>query len=385
MAAEKVLWMNPADHEISYANNSFYQKEVLVKVRPIVEEAITDMLKKIGVPTCMKVVDMGCASGPNTFQAVSHVIDTVHGMCQQQELKLPEFEVLLNDLPGNDFNSVFKSIPDFYKQKGDLVQERCFIRGVAGSFYHRLFPSASLHFVHSSNGLHWLSKLPVGLENNKGNICMARSSPPNIFKAYANQFQEDFTNFLSSRSREIVRQGCMVLTFMVRRNPNPSHEHHCLELLAKSLLDLVAQGIVKEADVDSFNLPIYPPCKEEVVDIVEKEGSFETKQLQVFVMDIDPLSRDEKVRNKEFYMKMGNNIANTFRAGLEPILCGHFGDAILDELFRKFASHVADDPNSSMHQIVNLVGSSQEPCSAPRRDVKGSLSRCGNLFLPNTI
>ncbi|MBA0766848.1 hypothetical protein Gotri_015849, partial [Gossypium trilobum] len=205
---------------------------------------------------------------------------------------------------------------------------------------------------------------------------MARSSPPNIFKAYANQFQEDFTNFLSSRSKEIVRQGCMVLTFMVRRNPNPSHEHHCLELLAKSLLDLVAQGIVKEADVDSFNLPIYPPCKEEVVDIVEKEGSFETKQLQVFVMDIDPLSRDEKVRNKEFYMKMGNNIANTFRAGLEPILCSHFGDAILDELFRKFASHVADDPNSSMHQIVNLVGSSQEPCSAPRRDVKGSLSRC---------
>ncbi|KAB2064605.1 hypothetical protein ES319_A09G031500v1 [Gossypium barbadense] len=284
------------------------------------------MLKKIGVPTCMKVVDMGCASGPNTFQAISHVIDTVHGLCEQQGLKLPEFEVLLNDLPENDFNSVFKSIPDFYKQKGDLVQERSFIGGVA-----------------------------VGLENNKGNICMARSSPPNIFKAYANQFWEDFTNFLSSRSKEIVRQGCMLLTFMVRRNPNPSHEHHCLELLAKSLLDLVAQGIVKEAYVDSFNLPIYPPCKEEVVDIVEKEGSFEIKQLQVFVMDIDPLSRDEKVRNKEFYMKMGNNIANTFGAGLEPILCGHFGDAILDELFRKFASHEADDPNRSMHQIVNLM------------------------------
>nr|KJB33840.1 hypothetical protein B456_006G033500 [Gossypium raimondii] len=337
MAAEKVLWMNPADHEISYANNSFYQKEVLAKVRPIVEEAITDMLKKIGVPTCMKVVDMGCASGPNTFQAISHVIDTVHGMCQQEEL--PEFEVLLNDLPGNDFNSVFK----------------CFIRGVAGSFYHRLFPSTSLHFVHSSNGLHWLSKLPVGLENNKGNICMARSSPPNIFKAYANQLQEDFTNFLSSRSKEIICQGCMVLTFVVRRNPNPSHEHHCLELLAKSLLDLVAQGIVKEADVDSFNLPVYLPYKEEVVEIVEKEGSFEIKQLQLFIMDTDPLSKDEKVRNKEFYVKMGNNIVNTFKAGLKPILYCHFGDAILDELFRKFASHVADDPNSSMHQMVTLV------------------------------
>ncbi|MBA0683430.1 hypothetical protein Goari_025090 [Gossypium aridum] len=185
---------------------------------------------------------------------------------------------------------------------------------------------------------------------------MARSSPANIIKAYSNQFQEDFTNFLSSRSKEIIRQGCMVLTFVVRRNPNPSHEHYCLELLAKSLLDLVAHvGIVKEADVDSFNLLIYLPYKEEVVEIVEKEGSFEIKQLQLFVMDTDPLSKDEKVRNKEFYMKMGNNIANTFRVGLEHILCCYFGDAILDELFRKFVSHVADDPNSSMHQMVSLV------------------------------
>ncbi|MBA0857596.1 hypothetical protein Goshw_014411, partial [Gossypium schwendimanii] len=114
-------------------------------------------------------------------------------------------------------------------------------------------------------------------------------------------------------------------------------------------------GIVKEADVDSFNLTIYLPYIEEVVEIVKKEGSFEIKQLQLFVMDTNPLSKDEKVCNKEIYMKMGNNIANTFRAGLEPILCCYFGDAILDELFRKCASHVADDPNSSMHQMVSLM------------------------------
>ncbi|KAE8670603.1 hypothetical protein F3Y22_tig00112114pilonHSYRG00005 [Hibiscus syriacus] len=142
-------------------------------------------------PACVKVADLGCSSGPNTFHTISQVIDTIHGICKREELQFPEFEVLLNDLPDNDCNYVFKSIPDFIerlkKEKGDMVQERCFI-GVAGSFYGRLFPTRSLHFVNSSYVLNWLTKLPVGLENNKGNVYMARSSPPNVFQAYADQF-----------------------------------------------------------------------------------------------------------------------------------------------------------------------------------------------------
>ncbi|MBA0629280.1 hypothetical protein Godav_023862 [Gossypium davidsonii] len=93
----------------------------------------------------MKVADLGCSSGPNTFMAIWHIIETVHGISKQEQLKLPEFEVLLNDLPENDFNSSPKSVPGFYeklkKERGDMLQERCFIGGVGGSFYHRLFPT----------------------------------------------------------------------------------------------------------------------------------------------------------------------------------------------------------------------------------------------------
>ncbi|MBA0571025.1 hypothetical protein Golob_004621 [Gossypium lobatum] len=106
-----------------------------------------------------------------------------------------------------------------------------------------------------------------------------------------------------------------------RKNPNPSDQDYGWELLAKSLLDL---GVVKEGDMDSFNLPLYTPCKEEVAEIVVREGSFEINNLQVFVIDSDPLSRDEQLCNKDssfiFYTKIGENIANTIRAGLETIL-----------------------------------------------------------------
>ncbi|GMI80270.1 hypothetical protein like AT5G66430 [Hibiscus trionum] len=351
MAAENALHMNAAEHEISYANNSVFQKEVILKVRPIIEESIIAAFSEF-VPACMKVAELGCSSGPNTFVAIALVVDIIHAICRQQQLKLPELEVLLNDLPENDFNSMFRSVPNFIdrlkKEKGDMG---CYVGGVAGSFYDRLFPTRSLHFVHCSYALMWLSKVPVGVESNKGNIFMARSSPPNVFKAYADQFQKDFTKFLSMRSEEIIPQGRMVLTFMARKNQNPSDEDYGWELLAKSLLDLVAQGVVKEADVDSFNLPMYSPCKEEVAEIVEREGSFEINELQVFVVDTVPLSREKQLRDED----VAKTIANTVRAATEPILCDHFGDSIIEELFIRFAENVANAPNNSMHQRVSIV------------------------------
>ncbi|KAL4387591.1 hypothetical protein GQ457_09G025230 [Hibiscus cannabinus] len=353
MAANKVLPMNAADHELSYANNSFLQEAVISKVTPIIEESVSDMFKEI-CPTSIKVADLGCSSGPNTFRTISQVIDTIHGICKRQQSALPEFEMLLNDLPENDFNSVFESVPGFIqrlkKEKGDGVQERCFICGVAGSFYRRLFPTKSLHIVLSSYALMWLSKVPVGVENNKGNIHMTRTSPPNVTKAYADQFQKDFTSFLSMRSEEIIPQGRMVLTFMARETPSPSNDDYILDLVAKSLLDLVSQGVVEEADVDSFNLPIYAPCKEEVAEIVEREGSFQINSLQVFEVGGDDMVFDDNI-----CMQAGEIAANGARASLEPIICSHFGDAVIDKLFTRFATIAADSLSPVNYKRVNIV------------------------------
>ncbi|MBA0696757.1 hypothetical protein Goari_003283 [Gossypium aridum] len=107
MAEATVVCMNAADHEISYADNSDFQisLQVMLKLRPIIEESITLKFSNT-VPTYKKVADLGRSSGPNTFMTISHIIDTLHGICQQEHLKLPKFKVLLNDLPENDFNAV---------------------------------------------------------------------------------------------------------------------------------------------------------------------------------------------------------------------------------------------------------------------------------------
>ncbi|XP_022773999.1 benzoate carboxyl methyltransferase-like [Durio zibethinus] len=355
-AAVNALCMNGGDKEISYANNSLFQKTVIVKTRRVLEDTIKDLLSNV-FPTCVKVADFGCSSGPNTFLTISEIVDTVHEICRQAQLKSPEFQVFLNDLPGNDFNAIFRSVPAFLdelkREKGDLFGH-CTISGVPGSFYGRLFPSRSLHLIHSSNSVHWLSKVPDGVEN-KWNIYMAKSSPPHVFKAYAKQFQEDFSLFLRMRSEEIKPRGHMVLTLMGRRNPDPSTEFYGWELLATSLCELVEEGLVKEADLDSFNLPLYTPYKEEVREIIQEEGSFELDRLEVFEVNWD--TKEDTNNNGSVLDKYerGQKLANITRAVTEHLLACHFGDAIIDRLFTRLALHEAENLDSNDEKVVNFV------------------------------
>lgn len=78
---------------------------------------------------------------------------------------------------------------------------------------------------------------------NKGNIYMAKTSPPGVFRAYLKQFQKDFSIFLKSRSEEIVPGGRMVLTLLGRASGDPSSKECCYiwELLAQALNDMVSE------------------------------------------------------------------------------------------------------------------------------------------------
>ncbi|KAJ0097076.1 hypothetical protein Patl1_28974 [Pistacia atlantica] len=84
MAAVKIPHMNAGDGETSYAKNSLLQKTVILKVRPFLEETIKDMFSSSS-PTCFKVADLGCSSGPNTLLVVSEIIDIIQGICHQRQ------------------------------------------------------------------------------------------------------------------------------------------------------------------------------------------------------------------------------------------------------------------------------------------------------------
>ncbi|MED6181197.1 S-adenosyl-L-methionine:benzoic acid/salicylic acid carboxyl methyltransferase 3 [Stylosanthes scabra] len=329
--------MNGGDGETSYARNSFLQRKVICLTKSIREEAIRKVYCS-KTPRSLVIADLGCSSGPNTFLVVSEVIMAVEKLCRElkHDDESPEYQVLMNDLPGNDFNSIFMSLDLFLEQLSREVEGGigpCYVSGVPGSFYGRIFPTNTLHFVHSSYSLMWLSQVPEGVENNKGNIYMSSTSPLNVFEAYYEQFQRDFSSFLKCRAQEVVEGGCMVLTFLGRRSDDPSSKECCYiwQLLAMALNEMVAEGIIKEEEMDRFNIPQYTPSPWEVKSEVMKEGSFNIDRLEVSEVHWNPFNDDESYSGDGGY-----HVAKLMRPVAEPLLASHFGEAIIEEAFCRY-------------------------------------------------
>ncbi|CAN6861920.1 unnamed protein product [Brassica oleracea] len=170
----------------------------------------------------IRVADLGCATGSNTFDTVDIVVETlrrrytaVYGGVS------PEFEAFFCDLPCNDFNMLFRLLTE--KQK--VASSKYFAGGVAGSFYDRLFPRGTIHVAVSLSALHWLSQIPEKvLEKgsrtwNKGKTWV-EGAKKEVVDAYAEQSDKDLDDFLKCQKAEMVKGG--VLFVLMTDRPSGS-------------------------------------------------------------------------------------------------------------------------------------------------------------------
>ncbi|KAF8033365.1 hypothetical protein BT93_D2083 [Corymbia citriodora subsp. variegata] len=225
------------------------------RAKPVLQETLRELYLD-SFPECLKLADLGCSSSPNTLLLLREIIDYIDATRKQLNKKEPMFQMFLNDLFHNDFNTVFKLIPSFYEELrrekgGDFGQ--CFIVAMPGNFYGRLFPDHSLHFIHSSYSVHWRSQVPANLVSelgsplNKGHICLARTSPRSVHEAYLDLFKMDMTLFLKSRSEELVPGGRMMFT-MIGRNASVNlledQVSNIWELLGMTISDMVKEVLL---------------------------------------------------------------------------------------------------------------------------------------------
>lgn len=188
------------------------------------------------------LADLGCSVGPNTVIAMQNFMEAIKLKYQDQgpahSQILPQFQVFFNDQVLNDFNTLFRSLPQ---------DRQYFAAGVAGSFYGRLFPESSIHFVYSSTALHWLSRVPEELRDrnsaawNKGRIHYT-SAPDEVIKAYSAHFAKDMQIFFDDRAKEIVSGGMMVLIIPASDDKLPRSQDAVgitFNCMASSLMDMV--------------------------------------------------------------------------------------------------------------------------------------------------
>ncbi|KAK1435043.1 hypothetical protein QVD17_00801 [Tagetes erecta] len=369
MTLVNILHMNIGDGNSSYANNSFFTEVVMQKAAPFLKGAIKSIANRdVFFDHCFMIADLGCSSGVNTLLVASNIIDVVHELCQENDRKTPQFQVCLNDLFGNDFNNLFKLLPNFYKtlkkDKGESFGP-CFVSASPGSFYERLFPDESMHLVHSSYSIHWLSQVPKGLESSKLDIYISKTSPLNVLQAYGKQFHADFTKFLQLRYDEIVRGGRMVLILRSRSSLDPTCDdsNSFWELLTISLLQMLKEGLVQEEDINSFNLPFYFPHEDELRSIIQAHGSFSLDSVNTFELDWsqhdihDHTNKNESPREPNH--NYGKNTANLIRAITEPLFTSHFGNSVIEVLYKKCeknaTEHLAIKKTRHVSVVVSLT------------------------------
>ncbi|GKV19549.1 hypothetical protein SLEP1_g29791 [Rubroshorea leprosula] len=156
--------MNCGHGDYGYDRNSYYQRECANLQKGKIEEVIKeklDLKKFCSTSNTIRVADLGCSIGPNTFIAMHDVVEAMKQKLQSQfspSSKMSEFQVFFNDQPSNDFDTLFTSLPK---------ERPYFAVGVRGSFHGRLYPESSVHFAFAAHVLNWLSKVPEELLDKK--------------------------------------------------------------------------------------------------------------------------------------------------------------------------------------------------------------------------
>nr|POF17158.1 putative s-adenosylmethionine-dependent methyltransferase at5g38100 [Quercus suber] len=216
---------------------------------------------------------LGCSTGPNTFISVQNIIEAtkLQYISNGVHTEIPEFIVLFNDHVSNDFYALFKSLPP---------SKQFIAAGVPGSFHGRLFPKESLHFIHSSFALQWLSKVPMEVMDegsptwNKGRIFYI-DAQKEVVEAFATQFAEDMESFLFARAQELAVGG--LLPFFIPGIPDVMSNSDTfigkeLDLLGSCLMDMAKVGLFSEAKVDAFNMLAYFTTPKELKALIERNS-----------------------------------------------------------------------------------------------------------------
>ncbi|MCD7460402.1 hypothetical protein HAX54_043497 [Datura stramonium] len=211
MKVVEVLHMNGGNGDISYANNSLVQRKVILMTTPIMEQAISDLCCSL-FPETLYVADLGCSSGANTFLVVSEFVKIVEKERKKHNLQSPEFHFNFNDLPGNDFNTIFQSLGKFQQDLRKQIGEgfgSCYFSGVAaevkyivekeGSFTINQLETTRVHWNNASN--YHENNINGGYNVSK---CMRAVAEPLLLS----QFDPKFMDLVFQKYEEII-SDCM--------------------------------------------------------------------------------------------------------------------------------------------------------------------------------
>ncbi|WVZ83844.1 hypothetical protein U9M48_030942 [Paspalum notatum var. saurae] len=101
-----------------------------------------------------------------------------------------------------------------------------------------------------------------------------------------------------------------------------------------------SQGLVEKKKVESFNIPVYGPSVAEIKDVVMESDLFIMDHIKLIETTWDPFD-DSEGDEVEDIARSSTNITKCIRSLLKSLVVCHFGETILEPLFKEFTYLVA--------------------------------------------
>jgi hypothetical protein len=331
-----------------YNSNSEFQAAGIALALPLLKEAAGSIPLDGGGP--LVIADYGSSQGRNSLLPMRVAIDELRARAGPDQL----IEVVHTDLPSNDFTSLFTLLrddPESYLQG----QAGIFASAVGRSYFEPILPPGRVHLGWNTWSLHWMSRQPVDAPDA---TLAVLSASPSAREAVARQLEEDWRRFLLARSLEL-RQGAKLVTLSIGR----TSAHHGWEWIAgevwQTVVEMGREGLLSPQEQLRITLPMGGRSVEDM-KAPFAEGPFAGLSLEhVDVIEApDPFWGSYcETRNAH---ELGHRWAGMQRAAIGPVVAaaldpGRDANAILNDLFGRYATRIAASPQRNVSYLVVAV------------------------------
>jgi len=358
-----------------YTDNTIGCFDVVAEATPTMLDNTMTALETIK-PSSIVIADYGTADGGTSMILMMKLCETLRSKYGDdmpisvwyEDQACNEWTSLFLRLDGDESAGIAEKPPSFIKS---FPNTYAYATGV--SFYDNCYPAASVHAAVSFTAMHWLTQRPGqmkgAIHHTQAEISEAELSP---FEAQA---AADWNLILEQRGKELAPGGRMVMVnftnspkgehlgWVTRENGASESMYTTKQRLWKGMAD---DGVITQAEFENTVINNYYRTEEEFAAPFGPEGTATKHGLKLVSLEtkvvkcpyhtewVEGKSTRTAEEHAKWFVPTTRTWSNaSYTGGLSNSRTPDERNAIVDELFDRYAAEVAKDPSKHAMDYVH--------------------------------
>eukprot|EP00730_Choanoeca_flexa_P010870 TRINITY_DN21368_c0_g1_i1.p1 TRINITY_DN21368_c0_g1~~TRINITY_DN21368_c0_g1_i1.p1 ORF type:complete len:408 (+),score=82.33 TRINITY_DN21368_c0_g1_i1:213-1436(+) len=311
------------------------------------------------------IADYGTADAGTSLPAIKAAVERVRA-----ELPTTAITVIYEDQITNDFRSVFYHAHGLIEPAGSIAEDgsqvetymketdNVFVLASGTTFYQQVVPHASVDVGFSATAMHWLTNTPCKIPDALHSAC-THNAPAKA--AFEQQAAKDWLTIMTHRVAELKKGGAFVCVnfaideqgqFLGTTNQTPSKMH---DNFAASWQSMVDDGAITQSEWLNTNFPNqYRRIDEVVAPFEGSNPAIGDAELAKVTTDVVPCpyraawlaTPGDAEEYAQLFMPTTRTWSNsTFAAGLDETRSPEEKDALVEEMYQRYAHQIAQEPS----------------------------------------